>query len=92
MHGVGEIEAELRAISEEVLEARSVLGSRDDEDVANAAEGYSPEIPAISSGASGRALVVARVLLVDMVADAVECCKPTVCPNSCTIVRKKASA
>ena len=39
-------------------------------------------MPAISSAASGRALVVARVVEVDMVAETVECCRPKVCPNS----------
>jgi len=39
-------------------------------------------IPATSSGPSGCALVMARVISVDMMLDVQVCCSPAVCPNS----------
>ena len=53
--------------------------------------GYSSEIPLTSSAASGAPRVVARVIAVDMVAEVKVCCRPNVCPNSCTSVMKNAS-
>ena len=40
------------------------------------------EMPATSSGASGRALVVARVVRVDITEDVSVCCNPRAWPNS----------
>src|ERR1700743_2415552 len=54
-------------------------------------EGYSSEIPAMSSAANGAALVTAEVACVDMTLDVSVCCSPSACPSSCTMVRKKES-
>src|SRR5258707_378439 len=56
-----------------------------------AAVGYNSEIPATSSGPSGAAFVAALVMAVDITAEVKVCCRPSVWPNSCTIVVKKNS-
>ena len=49
------------------------------------------EIAAMSSAPSGWALVIARVISVDIALEVQVCCRPRVCPNSWTSVRNKRS-
>src|SRR5208283_1250619 len=49
------------------------------------------ETAAMSSAPSGWALVMARVISVDMALEVQVCCRPSVCPNSWTRVRNSRS-
>src|SRR5260370_37285907 len=55
------------------------------------AVGYRLEMPEMSSAASGVALVVARVIKVDMALEVCGCCRPSAWPNSCTTTVKNTS-
>jgi hypothetical protein len=53
--------------------------------------GYRLEMPAMSSAASGAALVVARVISVDIALEVCGCCNPSAWPSSCTSTVKYTS-